>query len=48
MHGMQCAKEIGWDESLQSDQLREQLNSVPEILIKCFVSQRDDPFKLVA
>ena len=54
MHRMQCGKEIGWDERFQSDQLREwvnickQLNSVPEIPIKRFVGQRDDPFKLVA
>ncbi|XP_064086246.1 uncharacterized protein LOC135201319 [Macrobrachium nipponense] len=54
MHSLQCRKEVGWDDTLSDDELREwtnickQVNGVPEIPVKRFVGRRNDPFQLIA
>ena len=54
LHGLQCDKEIGWDDRLSADLIREwknivkQVNSTPEIPVKRFVGKRGGTFKLIA
>ncbi|XP_066944612.1 uncharacterized protein [Macrobrachium rosenbergii] len=54
MHSLQCKKEVGWDDRLSDDELREwinickQVNCVPEIAVKRFVGRRNDTFQLIA
>ncbi|XP_068226530.1 uncharacterized protein [Palaemon carinicauda] len=54
MHSLQCNKEIGWDNRLSEDLLREwnniakQLNSSPTISVNRFVGRRDDMYNLIA
>ena len=51
LHGLQCDKEIGWDDRLSADLIREwknivkQVNSTPEIPVKRFVGKRGGTFK---
>ncbi|XP_068232415.1 uncharacterized protein [Palaemon carinicauda] len=54
MHSLQCRKEVGWDDRLSGEELREwsnickQVNGVPEIAVKRFVGRRNDPFQIIA
>lgn len=54
MHRLQCMEDLGWDDKLTGDQLREwvnickQVNNVPEIPVQRCVGQRNDSYRLIA
>ena len=54
LHELQCNKNLGWDEKLSDDLLKEwrnivrQANATPEISIERFVGKRSSSFKLIA
>ena len=54
LHDLQCKKDLGWDDELNSELIREwrnivkQANATPEIQIKRAVGRRDDSYRLIA